>query len=117
MPKYRKRVLNGEVATRLKNLFYELAKMNDLWIHELEIIPDHVRMLLQIKLSKSLSKIVQILKGGSSQVLRRDFPELEEFLGGDNFWGQGYFAESVDQVNEEVTVNIFGNRNKSSHSQ
>ena len=102
MPKYRKRVLKGEVANKLKNLFYESAKMNDWWIHELEIMPDHVHMLLQIKPDKSLSKVVQQLKGGSSKVLRRDFPELEEFLWGDHFWGQGYFAESVGQVNEEV---------------
>jgi REP element-mobilizing transposase RayT len=35
------------------------------------------------------------MKGGSSRTLRKEFPELEEFLWGDSFWSDGYFAESV----------------------
>jgi putative transposase len=34
--------------------------------------------------------------------LRKEFPELKEFLWGDSFWADGYFAETVGQVNEEI---------------
>ena len=44
---------------------------------------------------------MQFLKGGSSKVIREEFPELEEFLWGDNFWGEGYFAETVGYCNIE----------------
>ena len=59
-------------------------------------------MIVQIKPSDSVSEVVQILKGGMSRVIRKEFPELEEFLWGDSFWADGYFAESIGQVNEEV---------------
>jgi len=35
-------------------------------------------------------------------VIRKEYPELEEFLWGDSFWADGYFAEKVGNVDEEV---------------
>lgn len=63
---------------------------------------DHVHMVIQIKPSNSVAEVVQILKGGTSRVIRKEFPELEEFLWGDSFWADGYFAESIGQIDEEV---------------
>lgn len=42
------------------------------------------------------------LKGGTSRVMRKEFSELEEFLRGDSFWADGYFAETIGQVSEEI---------------
>ena len=81
-------------------MFRECAEMNKWEIHELNIQVDHVHMLVQLKQDMSVSKAVQILKGGSSRKIRAEYPELEEFLWGDSFWADGYFAESVGQVNE-----------------
>jgi putative transposase len=61
-----------------------------------------VHILIQIKPSESVAEVVHILKGGTSRVIRKEFPELEEFLWGDSFWADGYFAESVGKVDEEV---------------
>ena len=57
---------------------------------------------MQIKPNDSISGIVQILKGGTSRALRKEFPELEEFLWGDSFGADGYFAESVGHVDEDI---------------
>ena len=100
VPKYRKRILNGRLATRLKALFEQCAEVNGWEIHELNIQQDHVHMLVQLKPSLSVSKAVQLFKGGSSKIVREEFPELEEFLWGDSLWGDGYFAESVGKVDE-----------------
>lgn len=51
-------------------------------------------------------RVVQILKGGTSRVKRKEFPELEEFLWGDIVWADGYFAEGVGRINEDI-VKIF----------
>lgn len=69
-------------------------------------------MLLQINPRESLSKAVQILKGGSSYVIRREFPKLEEFLWGDSFWADGFFAESVGQKNEKAIREYIKNQYK-----
>ncbi|MGH7808415.1 MAG: IS200/IS605 family transposase, partial [Thermodesulfobacteriota bacterium] len=49
-----------------------------------------------------VAKIVQYFKGGSSRVIRKEFPELEEFLWGDSFWADGYFAETVGVAQEDM---------------
>ena len=98
VPKYRKRVLKGELVRRLYELLKQCAEVNDWDIQELNIQPDHVHMLVQLKPDKSVAKAVQLFKGGSSKKIREEFPELEEFLWGDSFWADGYFAESVGQV-------------------
>ena len=102
IPKYRKRVLRGKIAYRLKKLLYEASKMNRWWIRELNIQEDHVHLLIQLQPSNSVADVVRILKGGTSKVIRKEFPSLREFLWGDSFWADGYFAESVGSVNEEV---------------
>jgi len=101
-PKYRKRVLRGKIAVRLKELIYEGCRMNEWWTEEINIQPDHVHLLIQLKPRNSVSEAVNILKGGSSRVIRKEFPELEEFLWGDSFWSDGYFAETVGKVDEEI---------------
>ena len=102
IPKYRKRVLHGKVAGRLKKLFYEAASVNRWQIHELSVQRDHVHLLIQIQPEMSVARAVQLLKGGTSYRLRKEFPELEEFMWGDSFWADGYFAESVGTTQEEM---------------
>jgi putative transposase len=102
IPKYRKRVLQGKIAIRLRNLMYEACKMNRWWISEMSIQDDHMHIVVQIPPNLSVAEVVQIFKGGTSRILRKEFPELEEFLWGESFWADGYFAETVGQVDEVV---------------
>ena len=102
LPKYRKRVLKGRVAVRLKQLFFEACQQNRWFIRELSMPDNHVHLLIQIRPKESISEVVQILKGGSSRIIRKEFPELEEFLWGDSFWVDGYFSETVGQIDEAI---------------
>ena len=100
IPKYRKRVLRGKIAVRLRGLLYEACRMNGWWIGEISVQVDHVHVLIQINPRNSVAEVVQMLKGGTSRVIRKEYPELEEFLWGDSFWADGYFAETVGRVDE-----------------
>ena len=100
LPKYRKRILAGQLSTRLLELLYECASIHGWKIEELNIQIDHIHILVQLKPNISLSKTVQYFKGGSSKILRKEFPELKEFLWGDSFWADGYFAETVGRISE-----------------
>ena len=95
LPKYRRRILQGKVAVRLRHHLYEACKVNWWWIEEVKILPDHVHALIQVQPTETVAGVVQKLKGGTSYLLRREFPELEEFLWSDSFWADGYFAETV----------------------
>ena len=102
VPKYRKAVLHGKLTKRLLQLWFECCKVNKWYIHEIEILPDHLHMLIQLPPNIAVSKAVQYLKGGSSKVIRQEFPELEEWLWGDSLWQDGYFSETVGRKNEEA---------------
>lgn len=102
IPKYRRRVLQGEIARRVKELLEECAEINRWEIHELNVQLDHVHLLIQLRPNISISRAVQFFKGGNSKKLREEFPELQEFLWGDSFWADGYFSETVGQLNMEV---------------
>jgi putative transposase len=114
IPKYRKRVLQGKIAIRIKRIMYEACKMNGWWISEMSIQDDHVHIVVQIPPQMSVAEVVRIFKGGTSRVLRKEFPEMEEFLWGESFWADGYFAETVGKVDEEVVKKYI--RQQRSHS-
>jgi putative transposase len=106
VPKYRKRVLRGSVAVRLRELIEQACEVPGWGLRELNVQVDHVHLLVQISPSESVSQVVKSLKGGTSRVLRSEFPELEEFLWGASFWARGFFAETVGK-GEESTVQAY----------
>jgi putative transposase len=95
-------VLRGKIAIRLRKLLYDACQVNRWWIGELSVQEDHIHMIIQTHPSESIAEVVQILKGGTSRAIRKEFPELEEFLWGDSFWADGYFAETIGTVSEEI---------------
>ena len=102
IPKYRKRVMIGDVASSVRKLFYDCAQMNDWWITRLAVMPDHVHLLIELPPNRFGFPSCQNLQGGSSRALRQMHPELDEWLWGDSFWAVGYFAESVGRVTENA---------------
>ena len=110
IPKYRKRVLRGQLARRLREMIEEGCRMNDWELKELEVLSDHVHMLIQLNPKDSIAEVMQRIKGASSRVIRQEFPELEEFLWGDSLWGDGYFAETVGRVSETTIVRYLRNQ-------
>ena len=105
VPKYRRKILQPKLVERLTDLFYDCCRANRWFIHELAIMPDHIHMLLQLPPRTPLPEAIQYFKGGSSKVIRKEFPELEEFLWGDSLWADGYYAETIGRMDEEVMRN------------
>ena len=110
LPKYRKRILKGHIAERLKELFVECADVNRWKIEELNIQEDHIHLVLQFKPDVSISKMVQLFKGKSSRIIRKEFPELKEFYWGNSFWSDGFFAETVGRLNLQAIKNYVKNQ-------
>jgi putative transposase len=86
----------------VKQLLHQGCNVNRWQLHELSVQEDHVHILVQINPRESVADVVKKLKGGTSKIIRSEFPELEEFLWGESFWADGYFAETVGKVDEDV---------------
>jgi putative transposase len=102
--KYRKKVLIGEVALKVRDLIKEICKANDIEILKGHISKDHVHLFLSIPPYLSISTVVQSIKGKSSRKLLSNFKDLQRQFWGRHFWARGYFAASSGNVTDEVVM-------------
>lgn len=101
-PKYRKRVLTGEVATRLRDLVRQICLANEIEILEGAVSGDHVHVLLSCPPNMSPSKIMQLIKGRTSRKLLMEFSHLRRQFWGRHLWARGYFVATSGTVTDEV---------------
>jgi len=102
-PKYRKKLLVGEIQKRVKEIFYEIAERFDFEIDRSEVAEDHVHILISFPPRYSIARVVGIIKGKSGSKIFEEFPKVKKKLWGGHFWEQGYFVRTVgEQVTDEV---------------
>lgn len=92
-PKYRRKVLTGEIEARLKELIVETAKDTNADVIEMEVMPDHVHLLIEVDPQYGINKAVRHIKGVSSHALRSEFPSLKSRL--PTLWTNSYFVSTV----------------------
>jgi putative transposase len=92
-PKYRRKVLTGKIAQRLKELVTEICREIKVDIIEMEIMPDHVHFLLEVDPQFGIHKVIKTIKGKTSFVLRNEFKELTTRL--PCLWTHSYFVSTV----------------------
>jgi putative transposase len=102
--KYRKKVLKGEVATKVRDLIREICKANDIEILKGHVSVDHVHLFVSVPPHLSISNVVQALKGKSSRKLLSNFKHLSQQFWGRHFWARGYFVASSGNVTDEVVM-------------
>ncbi|MFD2088397.1 IS200/IS605 family transposase [Brevibacillus brevis] len=99
-PKYRKKVLKEPVDIRLKELFLEKAVELRAEVVEMEIMPDHVHLLIKCDPQFGIHRAVKHLKGYTSRVLRMEFRHLKSRL--PSLWTNSYFVATVGTVQLDV---------------
>lgn len=110
-PKYRRKVLIGQVETRLKELLTEKANELGIVIENMEVMPDHTHLFIKSTPVLSPHYIVQQLKGYTSHELRKEFPHLKSKL--PTLWTRSYYCESVGHISAEtIKQYIDGQKNQ-----
>ena len=102
VPKYRKRVLTGQVAIRARDVIRQVAVEHEIDIITGKIASDHVHLFIAYRPTQNISKIVQWLNGISSRVLLSEFPHLKRQFWGRHFWARGYLAVSSGNITDEL---------------
>lgn len=95
----RRPVLVGKISERLQEIIFEVVTENRWKIIALEIMPDHVHLLLNLKPTDSASFVMQRVKGRASSYLRKELPELLKLP---TLWTPSYFVGSVGNVSTET---------------
>ena len=92
-PKYRRKVLEGRIARRCATIFREVAKKYLVEILAMEIMPDHVHLLVEVHRQFGIHRFVKHTKGISSHHLRKVFPSLVSRI--PSLWTNSYFCSTV----------------------
>ncbi|ACZ89071.1 hypothetical protein Aros01_08123 [Streptosporangium roseum] len=95
-PKYRRRVLDGRIEARLKELIHEVIEEKGAWPVEVDVMPDHVHLLVEVDPQLGIHKLVKAIKGRTSRVLRQEFPSLRSKL--PTLWTNSYFVATAGGV-------------------
>lgn len=92
-PKYRRKILIGEVENRLKEIIYEVCDKYSIDLIEMEIMPDHVHLLIEVDPQFGVHKAIKQIKGTSSRILRKEFHHLTTKI--PTLWTNSYFISTV----------------------
>lgn len=106
--KYRRKVLTDVIQNRLKELIIEKQQEYKYEILEMEIMSDHVHLLLDVNPHVGIYKVVSSIKGYTSNILRNEFIELTKKL--PTLWTRSKFISTVGSVSLEVVKKYIENQ-------
>jgi putative transposase len=99
-PKYRRPVLVDGVDLRLKEIIQHGCTDSHAEVFTLEVMPDHVHLLVEVDPQYGIHRLVRSIKGRSSRLLRQEFPRLRSRL--PTLWTNSYFVSTVGGAPLEV---------------
>jgi putative transposase len=104
IPKYRKKVLFGQIRKEMGEVFHRLSRQKESFIEEGHLMPDHVHMMISIPPKYAVSQVVGFIKGKSAIHIARMYAGRKQNYVGQHFWARGYFASTVGR-DEQVIRN------------
>ncbi len=110
LTKYRKQILIGRVALRLKELLMQGCSAKGITIIRGNIQPDHVHLLISVPATLSPAQVMQYLKGRSSKKLQEEFSWLRKQYWGQHLWATGYFCRSVGKITQDMVKEYIENQ-------
>jgi len=106
--KYRRKVLTAKIDARLKELVSEKQEEYGYRVIEMEVMPDHIHLLLDAHPKVSIVTIVNKIKGYTSNILRSEFPSLRSRIPA--LWTRSKFITTVGSVSLEVVKHYIENQ-------
>ena len=102
--KYRRVVMSRQVDETVRDVCLEIAKRWEICFLEIGMDGDHAHFLLQTVPTYSPSRIVQRVKSVTAREVFVRAPEVKKKLWGGEFWGKGYFVNTVGQHGSEKGI-------------
>ena len=102
IPKYRRKVLYGQLRRHLGDLLHGLARQKESQILEGHLCMDHIHLLISVPPKYSVSQVVGYLKGKSAIHIARTYLGQRRNFNGMHFWARGFFVSTVGADEETV---------------
>jgi len=107
-PKYRRGVLVNGVDARLKDIIQSVCTESRAELLKLEVMPEHVHLLVEVDPQYGIHRLVRQIKGRSSRLLRQEYPWLKSRL--PSLWTNSYFVSTVGGAPLEVIKQYIENQ-------
>ena len=98
------------VDERFKEIAYDVAQEHNFTIEKMEIMPDHVHLLIECDPQFGIARAVKMIKGRTSKVLRSEFPSLKSRI--PTLWTNSYFVATTGGASLEVVKKYIENQRK-----
>ena len=112
IPKYRKKVIYGDLRKYLGEVLRNLAIQKECKIHEGHLMSDHVHMMISIPPKYSVAQVAGFIKGKSAIHIARAYAGRKRNYTGQSFWARGYYVSTTGR-DEEVIRQYIKNQEKS----
>lgn len=104
--KYRHKILNDKLESRLKEILTKISQDNNFNILEFNGDKDHIHLLIECTPQHYIPDIIKALKGVSARLLMKEYGiELKRKLWGGHLWNPSYFVATVSENTEEQIRN------------
>ena len=106
--KYRKEIFVDEIRNDVMKYLHQTLQSLEIKVIAMEVIPDHIHLLVDCKPQLRLSDAIKILKGNTARWLFMNHPEVKQKLWGGHLWNPSYFVvtvsdRSIDQIAEYIS--------------
>ena len=112
IPKYRKKVIYGDLRKYLGEVLRDLAIQKECKIHEGHLMGDHIHMMISIPPKYSVAQVAGFIKGKSAIHIARAYAGRKRNYTGQSFWARGYYVSTTGR-DEEVIRQYIKNQEKS----
>lgn len=109
--KYRQKIFDTkEKVETMESILRRQAEISDVTVNELEVMPDHVHMLISFKPKYAASNIVKNIKGASARIWFKKYPETKAMLWGGHLWSPSYYMGTLGKMSKEVVENYIASQ-------
>ena len=109
--KYRKEIFTTiEKQNAMQDMLTHICDEHDIVILSLQVMPDHIHMLISFNPKHAASNIVKTLKGKSARLWFKAYPETKAMLWGGHLWTPSYFMSTVGSMSKETVKKYIENQ-------
>lgn len=110
--KYRNKTFTtDELSNEMKQILQEVADNNDIVIEKIEVMPDHVHLLISFPPRKSAVQVIQALKGRSAFIFLQRHPEIRKSQYWDgHLWSPSYYMSTLGDMSKDVVERYIDNQ-------
>ncbi|WP_125765273.1 IS200/IS605 family transposase [Levilactobacillus mulengensis] len=102
-----------KLVAEMTDILTKIARLNEVTIEQMEVMPDHIHLLLSFKPKYAPTNVVKAFKGGSARLFFELHPEIkaQKFWGG-HLWSPSYFMSTLGDMSRTTVENYIANQRK-----